>query len=98
MQEFSIVQRRVAATPPTFTVTQGDLAVLRWRSDEPATLHLHGYDVPLAVAPGQPATMRIKAMVLGRFPITSHGFGAGAGKHGGGHREQPLAFLEVRPE
>jgi hypothetical protein len=95
--DFVIAKRRVAVPPPTFAVVRGDIAVLRWTSDEAVTIHLHGYDVALALAPGKGATMRVPATAAGRFPITSHGFG-GAAKHGGHHREQPLAFLEVRPE
>ncbi len=95
---YSIVQRHVDRPPPTLVVQRGDRVTLTWRSDEVVTIHLHGYDVPLALTPGQPGQMRVNATVLGRFPVTAHGFGTDGAKHHGHHSEQPLVFLEVRPE
>ncbi|HEX6006055.1 MAG TPA: hypothetical protein VFZ14_18840 [Burkholderiales bacterium] len=76
----------------TARVTRGDTAILRWTSDAPVELHLHGYDVTVTVAPGGVAEMRVEARATGRFPIEAHG------KQTGGHAHQPLFFLEVYPE
>src|SRR5262245_59220251 len=36
-------------------ITQGDVLELVFTTDEPAELHLHGYDIYLNVEPGTPA-------------------------------------------
>jgi hypothetical protein len=66
---------------------QGDEIVLRWSTDEPITIHLHGYDIEKDLKPGAVITMWFVATATGRFPITRHGRG----------EETPLAYLEVHP-
>lgn len=73
----------------TLRVTQGDVVELRWRSDEPVEIHLHGYDHRVDVAPGAPASLRFEARATGRFPVTRHAV------HGHGHAT--LLYLEVHP-
>lgn len=70
-------------------VRQGDDVTLRWTTDAPLTLHLHGYDIETRVSPGAPATMRFTARATGRFPIEVHAHGPGG--------ERTLAYLEVHP-
>jgi FtsP/CotA-like multicopper oxidase with cupredoxin domain len=70
-------------------VQQGDAVTLRWTSDQPLTLHLHGYDIEQRVAPGKAATMTFTARATGRFSIEVHGGQAG--------REATLGYLEVHP-
>ena len=74
-------------------VTQGDAVTLRWTTDEAVSVHLHGYDMELAIAPDAPAEMSLEAFATGRFPVTSHGFGG----HHGGDEETVLLYLEVHP-
>ncbi|MGQ0522727.1 MAG: hypothetical protein ACT4P8_03575 [Betaproteobacteria bacterium] len=74
-------------------VIRGDTVVLRWKSDKPLELHLHGYDVTVTVSPGGSAEMSIHARATGRFPIEVHAAGAR-----GGHAHKPLFHLEVYPE
>jgi len=69
---------------------------LEWTSDEAVTVHLHGYDIELALAPGNPGVMTVQAYAAGRFPITAHTPGDKAAK-GGGHKERVLLYLEVHP-
>ena len=95
---YSIVERRVAARPPTLRVQQGDTVVIDWRSDEAASLHLHGYNIMLALKAGEPGQMRLQAGTPGRFAMTAHGFGEQAGKHGRHQKESALAYLEVLPK
>jgi len=89
--EARIENRKVVAPSETIRITEGDVIELRWTSDEPASLHLHGYDVEVHVRPDEPAVMVIEAYATGRFPITSHGWGEG------GHGHDELAYLEVYP-
>lgn len=77
-------------------VTRGDTVILRWRSDQPLELHLHGYDVTATVKPGTPAEMKIAARATGRFPVEVHGVGGASGGHGHGHKA--LFHLEVYPD
>lgn len=93
-----IAQRRIAAKPPTLTVKQGDTLVIHFSTDEVASIHLHGYNILLAVKPLAPASMRVAASVAGRFPVSAHGFGAAAGKHTKHQREVPLLYIEVQPQ
>ncbi len=95
---FKIEKRRIAAKPPTLTVKQGDTLVLNFSTDETASIHLHGYNVLLALQPAAPGTMRVVASVPGRFPVSAHGFGAAAGKHTKHQREVPLLYIEVQPQ
>ena len=88
-----IVERAVASGAEGLRVNEGDQVELVWRSDEDVTLHLHGYDIKLAVTAGEPAVMQVDAQVSGRFPISSHGYGGGHD-----HGARPLAYLEVYPD
>ena len=54
------------------TVNQDDTVTLNWTSDVPILVHLHGYDIELAVAPGTTEPMRFTADATGRFNITIH--------------------------
>jgi FtsP/CotA-like multicopper oxidase with cupredoxin domain len=73
----------------TVRVHQGDEVELRWSSDQPVTLQLHGYEIGARVAPGKPASMAFNAKIPGRFPVHEHAEGAG------NHR--PVLYLEVYP-
>ena len=75
-------------------VTRGDTVVLRWRSDQPLELHLHGYDLAATVKPGTPAEMKIVARATGRFPVEVHGESGASGGHG----HKALFHLEVYPD
>lgn len=90
--ELTIAERALASGEATLKVNEGDEVALAWQSDEAVELHLHGYDVEIALAPGTSGVMAVTATVSGRFPISSHGFG---GDHDYG--EQVLAYLEVYP-
>jgi hypothetical protein len=74
---------------------QGDIVTLRWRTDRPMVLHLHGYDIEMQVEPGAVAEMSFAARATGRFPIVAHAARSGAG--GRAHEEAPLAHVEIYP-
>ena len=88
MFELPLVKGRVSG-PDTLRVKKGDRVELRWSSDRPITLHLHGYDLEREVAPQAPAVMSFTARLAGRFPVSEH-------KHGAGHH-RAVADLEVHP-
>lgn len=69
-------------------VRQGDDVTLRWTTDRPLTLHLHGYDLEAKLAPGAPRPMRFVARATGRFPIEIHGARG---------EERTVGYLEVHP-
>lgn len=73
----------------TVRVRKGDKVELRWSSDGPIVLHLHGYDLEATVTPQAPGTMSFTANIAGRFPVSEHGRGS---RHG-----RPLLYLEVHP-
>jgi FtsP/CotA-like multicopper oxidase with cupredoxin domain len=84
--------RKVVGPDKAIRVTQGDVIELRWTSDEPVELHLHGYDLKIHVGRDKPAAMVVEARATGRFPITGHGWGAGR------HGHDALIYLEVYPD
>jgi hypothetical protein len=68
-------------------VRQADEVSLRWTTDAPLTIHLHGYDIETLVPPGPAVVMKFSARATGRFPIEIHGRGV----------ERTLGYLEVHP-
>jgi hypothetical protein len=86
---FSLVNGAVRDVEDTVKVKQGDELELRWSSDKPMHLHLHGYDIEVEVSPQTPAVMTFKANLPGRFPIEPHGQGPGP--------HHPVLYLEVYP-
>lgn len=73
-------------------VKQGDSVELRWTSDQPARLHLHGYDVVIAVQPGAPTVTGLNARIAGRFSVEKLSDKLGGHNHGG-----KVLYLEVHP-
>jgi hypothetical protein len=90
------IARRKIDGPGTLRVVAGDQVELRWTTDEVTTVHIHGYDLTLALDPAREGRLRFVANATGRYPVSAHGFGAGTDK--GSHREVVLVYLEVLPE
>ncbi len=88
-----VIEARKVLGDNVARVAQGDAVRLRWFTDEAVSVHLHGYDMKLSVAPDAPAEMNFEAFATGRFPVTSHGFGG----HGHDDEEVVLLYLEVHP-
>ena len=84
---------RAPANMRLIRVRQGDVVKLRWRSDRPIALHLHGYDIETKVEPGAVAEMVFTARATGRFSIEPH-----LPKTGGGHDHGAVVVrIEVYP-
>jgi hypothetical protein len=77
------------------SVKQGDMVRLRWSTDQPLTVHLHGYDIEMPVEPGATTDLTFTAYATGRFPVHVHAQGALASGHM--HEEEPLVNIEVYP-
>ncbi|MFQ5763590.1 MAG: hypothetical protein ACE5GT_01565 [Rhodospirillales bacterium] len=92
--DFHIKDGMVARDIRTVRAWVGDTVRLRWTTDKPVVLHLHGYDIETKVAPGAVAEIVFKAHATGRFPVEVHGKG---GAHGSGHRHDPLVIVEIYP-
>jgi hypothetical protein len=88
--DLTIAHRRLTGSQDVIQVHQNDNVVLRWHSDRPIVLHLHGYEIETRVGPGAVAEMRFEARATGRFPIHVHA--------GSGRSEAVLGYLEVYPE
>jgi hypothetical protein len=93
--DIGIEHGRVPDTMQLMRVHQGDAVKLRWTSDRPLVLHLHGYDLEQRVATDGVAELTFTASATGRFPIEIHAPGAGA--RGQAHDDPPLAIIEVYP-
>ena len=74
-------------------VHEGDMVRLRWTSDRPLVLHLHGYDIEQPVAPDAVTEFAFAANATGRFPIELHAQVVG----GAAHSDAALAIVEVYP-
>jgi FtsP/CotA-like multicopper oxidase with cupredoxin domain len=68
-------------------VTQGDEVTLKWTTDRPYTLHVHGYDLEAKLVPQTPVELKLTARATGRFPMEIHGPGT----------ERTIGHLEVHP-
>lgn len=86
--ELAIRDGRLPEDRRVIRVQQGDEVTLRWTTDRPLTLHLHGYDIEAKLVPGTPVAMRFTARATGRFPIEIHG------PRG---EERTVGYLEVHP-
>jgi hypothetical protein len=84
--EFVVRDGKRVSGPEAFRVRQGERVTLRIDSNANDELHLHGYDLKLAIRGGEPATLQFAASRSGRFGIELH-------KH---HSE--LGALEVYPQ
>ena len=88
--DLTIAHGKLTGGQNTIRVQQGDNVVLRWRTDRPTVLHLHGYEIETPVVPGAVAETRFAARATGRFPIHVHA--------GQARSEAVLAYLEVYPK
>ena len=88
------IAHRAVVGDQVVRVTEGDHVILRWTTDEPAEVHLHGYDLPARLAPGETTAIEFDANATGRFPVTVHRFGD---EHAGEHDEAALLYVEVHP-
>jgi FtsP/CotA-like multicopper oxidase with cupredoxin domain len=88
--DLTIVHGRLTGGQDTIRVHQGDNVVLRWHSDRPIVLHLHGYEIETRVVPDAIAETRFEARATGRFPVHVHA--------GQTRSESVLVYLEVYPE
>ena len=87
---------QVAQNMRLIRVKQRDVVKLRWGTDQPLTLHLHGYDIEQKVEAGTIAEMKFTARATGRFPVHLHDARERAGSHS--HHEPPLVLIEVYPQ
>ena len=94
VQTFDIRLEHGVANTPLIRVQQGDWVRLRFVSDRPIVLHLHGYDIERKVEAGAIAEMTFLARAAGRFPVEEHRPSA-AGGHS--HGDAPLVRVEVYP-
>jgi hypothetical protein len=94
--DLKIEHGKVAQNMRLIRVKQLDVVKLRWGTDQPLTLHLHGYDIEQKVEAGAIAEMKFTARATGRFPIHLHDARDRAGSPS--HHEPPLVLVEVYPQ
>jgi hypothetical protein len=91
--ELRVERGRIPANMRLIRVKQGDIVKLRWRSDRPIALHLHGYDIETKVEPGKVAEVIFAARATGRFSVEEHKPQA----RGGHAHGAPIVRIEVHP-
>ena len=62
----------IAGDVKSIEVAKGDTVRIVVSSDVEDEIHLHGYDIEKAAAPGKPARFKFKADVEGAFELESH--------------------------
>jgi hypothetical protein len=85
----SLRNGRLESKNNTLRVRRGERVELRFSTDRPIQLHLHGYDIEAGASPESPATFSFTADIPGRFPVSEHA-------HGKAHHRAVL-YLEVHP-
>jgi hypothetical protein len=93
--DLEIRHGRVPEDKRLIRVEEGDVVKLRWTTDQAVVLHLHGYDIEKAVAPGAVTELTFTAYATGRFPLHVH---AQKGRsESPAQQEEPLIDVEVYP-
>jgi len=85
--ELALKDGRLPESQRLLRVRQGDEVTLKWTTDQPFTLHVHGYDLEAKLVPQTPVELRFTARATGRFPLEIHGPGT----------ERTVGHLEVHP-
>lgn len=92
--------------PGTIQVGQNDTVTLKIESDQPGSIHLHGYDLEQEVNSGEVIDLVFVADASGRFKFTFHAAVEDPDSHqeagqtheeGAGEEEVDIGFLEVQP-
>lgn len=83
--EWRIENGKLASGPAVVRAQQGQTLTLSFVSDIADEVHLHGYDLPLKLTAGVPATLEFSASHSGRFELELH------------HAHLEVAVIEVLP-
>jgi hypothetical protein len=93
--DLKVEHGRVPDAMRLIRVKQGDVVRMRWTTDRPLVLHLHGYDIEKRVEPRATTELTFTASATGRFPVHVHAQGERAGGHA--HEQEPPVNVEVYP-
>lgn len=91
--DLRIENGRLTEARKVIVVKRSDRVEINWRADRRTILHLHGYNIELALRPDRVETMAFVARATGRFAIETH---APPGEEKAGHHIV-LIYLEVHP-
>lgn len=91
--DLQIENGRLTESRKVIGIQRGDSVEIHWRADRRITLHLHGYDIEITLAPDKPGTMTFVARATGRFAIETHT----PSSEGKTSRHNVLIYLEVHP-
>lgn len=75
MFEVTIADGEVSPPFDTYEVVLGADVRIEITSDVSDELHLHGYDLVLALEPGEPGVLEFTADIEGRFELETHDLG-----------------------
>ena len=75
--DIAVAGGQVTGDTGRLKVALGDKVVIRVTGDTADEVHLHGYDVTMPVAPGQPAELAFEATIPGVFEIELEDAGVG---------------------
>jgi FtsP/CotA-like multicopper oxidase with cupredoxin domain len=70
--ELTVRNFKVVGGAKAIEVEKGDTVRLLVRSDAADQIHVHGYELEKAVAPGKPARFHFKANLEGEYEIEAH--------------------------
>ena len=93
--DIKVEHGRVSDKLRLIRVMQGDVVKLRWTTDQPVVVHLHGYDIDQRISVGGVTELAFTAFATGRFPVHIHAPGERAAARA--HEDAPLVVVEVYP-
>ena len=70
--ELSIAERQLRSGQSEFVARHGDTVSMKLLADEPAEVHVHGYDQRIQLLTGEVNTLTFTADATGSFQITLH--------------------------
>lgn len=92
--ELRVANGRVPQNMRLIRVKRNDVVTLKWSTDAPMSIHLHGYDIEKELKPGIVTEMAFTARATGRFTIEPH---IGKTPTGGHAHGVVLVTIEVVP-
>ena len=100
VREFDVVVRdgKIGRELSRLRVTEGDHVIMRWSSNDRATVHLEGYEIAIEIGRRRPGTIELDVLITGRFPIHIHTFDGHGNASPQRSRHGASSYLEVYPQ
>ena len=97
--KIQIIKGEITNNLEKIKVNKGENVKFLFNTDEPLTVHLHGYDIEENISSEKTTIMTFKASATGRYRLTAHENPNKVHDHkeSEDHQEKLLLILEVYP-